>query len=359
MSKNNLMKVSIEQLMYKNFIKYDKLVEMVNTVFVGSNATSINIFIDVYSMVKILYKSKNILIEDYSSLTASIINLCAHLRDFFRTRYNTTSKIYIVASKNSPTMNILSYPSYNSDIIGSMNSMTSIDEMVVNNMELLETLCPYLPDIFFIKGEYETGVYMYDIMCKNEILGNIDPNIIITRDPYNFQLIPMRENTVVFRPKKQSGADLSYYLDKNNLFERFLITDRLVVAKNKITINPGLFTVFLALSKLPERRIKSLFNTTKAINILDEAVATLRLHNGYNSDMERVWNSIYKDSFGSIGYSTFKSRFDVIDIQSQHYGFANSPYSKGVVFPNLHDPETIKLINNKYFKKTPLDLNRL
>jgi len=357
--KGNNVKVSIEQLMYKNFIKYDKLVEMVNIVFAGSNASSVNIFIDVYSMVKILYKNPNILIEDYSSLTASIINLCAHLRDFFKTRYRTTSKIYIVASRNAPAMNILLYPSYNSGIKLTMSNMSSIDEMVVNNMNLLETLCPYLPDIFFIRGEYETGVYMYDIMCKNEMLGNTNPNIIITRDVYNFQLIPMRENTVVFRPKKQSGGDLSYYLDKNNLFERFLIADRLVIAKNNITINPGLFTVFLSLSKLPERGIKSLFNTAKTMKILDEAVATFRLHNGYNSDMESVWNSIYKDSFGSIGYSTFKSRFDVIDIQSQHYGFANSPYSKKVVFPNLYDPETVKLINNKYFKKNPLDLNRL
>jgi len=345
--------------MYKNFIKYDKLIEMVNTVFVGSNATSVNIFIDVYSMVKILYKNPNMIIEDYSSLTASVINLCAHLRDFFKTRYRTTSKIYIVSSRNTPAMNILLYPSYNNSIKSAMDHMLSTDEMIVNNMELLETLCPYLPDIFFIKGEYETGVYMYDIMCKNEMLGNMNPNIIITRDVYNFQLIPMRENTVVFRPYKQSGADLSYYLNKNNLFEKFLITDRLVVAKNDIKINPGLFTLFLALSKLPERNIKSLFNTTKAMKILDEAVATFRLHNGYNSDMESVWNSIYKDSFDSIGYSTFKSRFDVIDIQSQHYGFANSPYSKGVVFPNLYDPETVKLINNKYFKNNPLDLNRL
>jgi len=356
---NPTTKVSLEQLMYKNFIKYDKLIEMVNVAFAGSNATSINIFIDVYSMVKILYKGQNILIEDYSSLTSSIINLCAHLRDFFRTRYNTNSKIYIVASRNIPTMNILSYPPYNSDIKVAMTNMTSVDEMIVNNMELLEILCPYLPDIFFIRGEYETGVYMYDIMCKNEILGNNNPNIIITRDPYNFQLIPMRPETVVFRPYKQSGADLSYYLDKNNLFEKFLVTDRMVVAKKTITINPGLFTVFLTLSKLPERRIKSLFNTTKAISILDEAVTSLRLYNGYNSDIERVWNSIYKDSFGSIGYSIFKSRFDVIDIQSQHYGFANSPYSKNITFPNLYDPETIKLINNKYFKNNPLDLNRL
>jgi len=350
--------VSIEQLMYKNFIKYDKLIEMVNAVFVGSNATSVNIFIDVYSMVKILYKNPNMIIEDYSSLTASVINLCAHLRDFFKTRYRTTSKIYIVASRNTPAMNTLLYPSYNNSIKYAMDHMLSTDDMIVNNMELLETLCPYLPDIFFIKGEYETGVYMYDIMCKNEMLGNMNPNIIITRDTYNFQLIPMRENTVVFRPYKQGGGDLSYYLDKNNLFEKFLITDRLVT-KNDIKINPGLFTVFLALSKLPERNIKSLFNTTKAMKILDEAVSTLRLHNGYNSDMESVWNSIYKDSFGSIGYSIVKARFDVIDIQSQHYGFANSPYSKGVTFPNLYDPETVKLINNKYFKKNPLDLNRL
>ena len=359
MVKGNNMKVSIEQLMYKNFIKYNKLIEMVNSAFVGSNATSINIFIDVYSMVKTLYKNPNILIEDYSSLTSSIINLCAHLRDFFRTRYNTMSKIYIISSRNTPSINETILPFYNNAVKSSMINTPVIDSMITGNIELLKTLCPYLPDIFFIKGTYETGVYIYDIMCKNEMLGNCNPNIIITRDPYNFQLIPMKENTVIFRPKKRNGVDSSYYLDKKNLFKTFLITDRLIIIKDKMILDPGLFSVFLALSKLPERSIKSLFNTTKTIKMLTEAVVDLRLHNGYNSDMTVVWNSIYKDSFGSIGYSTFKSRFDVIDIQSQHYSFANSPYSKAVTFPNLYDPETVKLINNKYFKKIPLDLNRL
>ncbi len=357
MTKSNISKVSLEQYLYRNFIKYDKLIQIVNEAFTGSNATSVNIFIDLYSITKSLYyKSNTIIIEDYSALTSCVINLCAHLRDFFRTRYSVKSKIYIISSRNCSNKNI--WPDYNRNMEETMYAAQSIDEMIINNINLLDALCPYLHDIFFISGSYETGVYMYDIICKNELTKNYNPNIIITKDSYNYQLIPMRDHNVVFRPKKKDGEDVSYFLNKENMMERFIIIDRSTMIANKLDLDSGLFTLLLTLSRVPERNLKSIFNVTKAIDIISEAVKNFRIVNGYNSNLEMIWNAIYKDSF-NIGFQTFEDRFKVIDIMFQHRIFATTPEAKKVIFPNLYDPETVKSINNQYFKRNPLDLNRL
>lgn len=197
---------------------------------------------------------------------------------------------------------------------------------------------------------------MLDIMCKNEMSGNNNPNIIITKDAYNFQLIPMRDHNIVFRPKKKDGEDISYFLNKNNLLERFITIDRSTMISEKILLDSGLFSLILTLSRVPERNIKSNFNITKTIESLNDAIRNFRIFNGYNSDLEIIWNAMFPES---LGFTTFECRFKAIDIIYQHGLISQSSKLKNVVFPNLYDPETVKSINNEYFKNNPLDLNRL
>ena len=99
----------VEQLLFSNYIKYDRLKTLINESFKGSDATEINVVIDMYSICKSLYRN-NIEIGDIGSiLTSSVINMIAHYRHFFRTYYGTDSKFYIINSINCPMKNISSY----------------------------------------------------------------------------------------------------------------------------------------------------------------------------------------------------------------------------------------------------------
>ena len=96
---------SIESILYGNYIKYDKMSELVESNFKGSTSTTVNIFIDIYSMFRNVHMSDSLNSNNQLILSSSIINLCAHIRHFFRSRYKVESNIYIVHSDNIPEYN--------------------------------------------------------------------------------------------------------------------------------------------------------------------------------------------------------------------------------------------------------------
>jgi len=350
-----MFKISLEQLLYTNYIKYDRLTLLINEAFKGSNANTVNVYIDLYSILKGLYVNNSYNIEDYSIVTSSIINLVAHMREFFKTRYRVYSKFFIVYSKNCPYVNKQFYIGYNNKHELSFNANKLVDDMIANNIELLNTLCPYLPDIHFIQGTFETGVIMYDLICRNETVDS-SPHIILSKDMYNYQLAAMRDNITILRPKKVNKQDASYFINKNNLINMYL-WDKKSDYQNTILM-PGLISYIMALSSVPERNIKSAFGIKKTMKTIEQAVSKYKIVNGYNSDPLGFFFNLDIDKI-KICDKEFECRFKAIDILFQHNIFINTPECQSIELKDLYDPETVKEINNKYFVKNPLDLNRL
>lgn len=354
------MKIELERLINVNNVKYKLLVPMINEAYAGSTATDIHIYIDIYSISKILYSSfvdnKDMTIElgEYNSLASCLINMAAHYRNFFRTRYRVESKIYLVYSKNVPYLNNQYVSKYNNGFLYEFNSKKIVTEFIERNMEILRILVPYLPDIFLIESDFETGVIIYDLMCRQD-MKNKDGHFIISKDIYNYQLVNMKPQTVFLRTKHN---DQSYYIVRNNLLNTYF-TDRKVKTNSKI-ISPDLLTVLMALTSVKERNINTFLNISRAVNILEKAILEHKILNGYNHDLEYLWNNIWEKDF-NIAYTTFESRFRAIDIQSQHSIFITTPECANIpnFIINKYDPETVKYINNEYFRKNPLDLNVL
>ena len=72
-------KVDIMSLMYSQFVKYDKLVEIVNKSCSGSNASTAYLYIDLNSLLKNVFRNVgNLEIGNYTSLTSAIINMVIH-----------------------------------------------------------------------------------------------------------------------------------------------------------------------------------------------------------------------------------------------------------------------------------------
>lgn len=346
-------KVSVEQLINMNYVKYSKLTEIINSAFVGSKAEILNIYVDLYSILKPLYNS-NCEISDYSMVTSCIINMCAHYRDFFYRRFGVNTKIFLVYSENCNFVNKQFYPEYNKKNEELFKSNAMIYDMIKNNMEILEILCPYLPDIHFVKGTFETGAIIYDIICRNELVDN-SPHMIITKDVYNYQLVPTRDNIIILRPKKFNGQDDSYYINQVNLLDTYL-RERKCEYRPKVLLMPGLLSLIMSLSSIPDRNIKSLLNITSTLKSLEKAIFDYKILNGHNSNIDLVHKNIDNLKISSV---SLEFRFKAIDIVFQQSVYMNTPECKSITFVNLDDPETVKEINNKYFINNPLDLERL
>lgn len=355
--------VPLEQVLYSNYIKYDRMSQMVESTFMGSTATSVNIYIDIYSMIRNVYNNENLTKENYLIISSSLINLCAHMRYFFRNRYNVESIIYLVYSSNTPEYNKKLWFGYN-DAHEKIMSNMNVRILIEYNLNVLETLVPYLPDIHFVRGEFEAGVLMYKIMTDGRFhqKDDIIPNIILSTDPYLFQLVTQVPNTVVFRPKKQRSEgrteDVSFVIARGTLLN-FLFKIRKVEAPEYLSgLNDELYTLILALSRCPERSIISFFNLPTAIELISSGIFKYKILNGYNISTEIVWNALYNSKFEKYSYDLFDRRFKAIDIFSQIYAY-NSTNPAPFKFTNLIDPDNVRQINDTYFKQYPLNLNDL
>lgn len=345
---------TIEELLYSNYIKFDRLQRLCSLFRPNS---FMDVYVDMYSMIKGLYNRNDIQIKNPTIITSSVINLCAHYR-YYLTSLGIDTTFYIVNSQNISELNKKFYPEYNSKIEYAYSMDKRIDELIFSNVELLKTLCPYLPDVHFVQSVegYETGAIMNHIMDKVN-MNNERYNVIITRDIYNYQLC-QRNNTFILRPKKTRDGDMSYIINRENVMKIFLWERKSSVIDT--ILDPGLLSSVMALSNLPERNIKSLLNTNTAINVLENAINSYRLNNGYNFHTNSIWTALANiPQIFNVGETILDYRIKCIDIPFQSSVYSNTIESSMLRFENLYDPKNVMMINEKYFTENPLDLECL
>lgn len=347
----------------QNFIKYDRLYAMCMQAFYGkTNATEVDIYIDMMSMIKMLYnKNYDMLTLDQNVVASAMINLCAHLRDYFYSRHRVYATIYIVYAKNRPVSAVSLIPDYNAHFITTMNAKAQLSDLIETNCNILELVCPYLKDIYFIRDQYfnETSVVIYDLIKRtaNDEYRSHIPKIVYSKDKYAYQLVAVTPKTFMFRPKKDNGMDCSFVITKSTIYDLYR-SEHGLTQMDCSGINHGLFSLMLALSGLKSRSIPMLINNTKALKNIKSAIDDSKILNGYMSSIYIVPTDL---GLNSQSFKLFYDRFNALDLITQHDIYINTPASvdnlRGII--NLYNPDEVRELNNKYFQTYPLDLNRL
>ncbi len=352
----------LDHLVFSNAVRYERMRELINYAFVGSNATNINVYIDLYPIIRSIYADTyQVRIEDHLGLSASIINLCAHYRVFFRIYYGVESTFYIICGRNCPSLNARLVPGYNSvmenRLMGPVHDV--MDEVTKTNFDILKLLCPYLPDIHFLQTDYETAVVMgYLIQTqKNPTI----PNLIISKDVYPLQLVPQYANAYYVRPyKDEKGNDVSVIIksimapEDAAEFWKYYFSAR--KSKTDATpIHPINITPVTAMSGLYERSIKSRINLTSCLRMISQIIGA--------TPVECSLLSLY-DAFPEL-----ESKVPILEMENRYHAI-NVPYqvealykdsveAKTMTLENKHDDAAIRMISSKYFTDTPLNLDSL
>lgn len=354
---------SIEDVLYSNYIKYDRLYALTNHAFYGSNSNDLDIYLDMNSLTKVLFRTTEVSIDNYSSVTSSMINLCAHLRSYYETRHRVNTRIYIVYTDNVPIHIISHYHNYNYANITAMSINPRMQDVIKSNLNLLSILCPYLNDIFFINdSNVETSVVIANLVLQQQ---HKCPSLIISKDPFTYQLVSFLPQTFLFRPKKSkyNVSDESWDVTKSRLYELYIKElGGKVYNLEKYNFSTQLFSLFLTLAGVRFRHIPCNFHYDTALKIIKSSIDENRILDSYNSDaLYTLSNLKYPRIIEQERIQYMAMLFDIIDLNKQSIIYANSPQStnitKGII--NLYNPDEVKNINNKYFINNPLDLNRI
>ena len=348
-------KVNIEHILLSYYIKYNKLTELTQKTLYKTDTDFIEIYVDLYDMLKPLY-STNVFANNKYTIVSSIINLAAHLRSYFWSSYRVSTRIYLVYANETSTNHKQFYYNFGDNNLESMNNFEKINEFISSQLEMAKILCAYIYDVYLIRKTTDFSMFTYDSIIKNNI-----PSVILTKSKYAFQIPSLLKNVFIFRPKKYNGDDISYYIDKYNVLQNFY--KKSLNKQDTITkineLNPEILSLLITLTGLPQKKLLTLYNAPTAINKLHDAVINYKIINGYNSDLDYIYKVLGIPN-SKIDLVNFKYRFNAVDLQYQHSIYTYMPEYNDMSWNiNLNDANTIKEINNKYFIDNPLYLNQL
>lgn len=210
----------VEPIINFQKIKYDKFSELLHSENI-TKGNRFNIFINVETILDYFYKEQIIAAmnslksKENIILVSEFINLIAHYRHYFYSRYGARSRFFIYHLNRKVTN---SKSDYMSDLlikydIENVKSGT-MNDIMITNMKLVENICFYLPKIYFVNSNgVEPSLIPYYILtnyCKKE-----DYNLIISRDYYDYQLTDFKNTFMLTASGKRSKI-----YNKKNVLEK-------------------------------------------------------------------------------------------------------------------------------------------
>lgn len=347
-------KVNLESVLLMYYIKYDRLNELMKHVELVRDIDHIDIYIDIFNMLKKAYQP-NVRPSRKLSIVSSIINLAAHYRGYFRTRYRLWTRIFLVYGNESTDNHRRFYMGFSSRNEETLN-YNEIEADIRSQLELVRILCGYIEDVYCIFRNTDFSMFTYDNICKNQQT----PSIVITKSKYSYQIPALTRNAYIFRPKKSKDGDVSFVIKYSNSLVKYYDNINSNLLLEKISkINPNLISIMMILSGCSERKVPSIMNTNRSVNAVLTAIHNNRILNGYNTDINYLYTMLV-DIHSLITRESFELRFKALDLLFQHRLYMSQMESKDLTWLiNLHDANTVKNINNQYFADNPLDLNNL
>lgn len=350
-----------------NYIPYDRLFVMTRGAFGDRiDRGEINLYIDLHSYLNRLWDNVNYEYKNDNVLAASIINACAHYRNYFWSRHMCKTNIYLVWGWN--TNPYAQYPGYNKHHLDAIQAGCTLtpwkDQMLAYTKDQLKFLCQYLPQIYFVDGgQNEVAVTIYSL-ASNGLVKTHLPDVIISKDVYAYQLVAGLPFTFVYHPKSKfmdsHPMNISWVVTKANLFKAYRYAMG-YKTEGELILNPTNLRVVLGLSGMVKRHIKGLMSFNQACKqvarVLPEAAER-------QIDIYQLETALEMNNLPVVSPSDGLSIIDIhnmLDLQWNANLLADSPtfisMQEGLV--DLYNPQGVMEIANKEFNEYPLELGEL
>ena len=248
------------------------------------------------------------------------------------------------------------------------DSNSFLQNLIKDNLEITQLLCQYLYDIFCIVNfENEFNViasYIMDLNAKENKSNITIPSIVYSKDQLSYQLVAFKPYTFLYRPTKSMSQDNSWVVTKSTLFAAYR-NGELKLSKDIPTqLDVKMISLYQAICGVRTRSFNSILNANQALVLLERAVNENILANDYNANsilyMPNTLERLVSLS-PSLNGGIIKSRFAALDLPYQESMRSTQLECMNIAtnLVNLYNPQEIRNLNDQYFRKYPLDLNRV
>lgn len=355
---NNPIEKTYYNLLFKNWPQYEVLKNELLKLFYRKalqSGGSVDCYVDLNSYLSSIYSRPDYFYDFQASITASIINYVAHLRQFFASRFSMRTRFFLIYGNTRAQSSVALVPEYDAHKEMDRNK-GSFPCIIRDEMEILENLCMYLPEIYFICHDVEPAVITRTLIKDQSSKGFKFARLIFSRDLYDMQLVATCPNTHMIKAKKTMNGDMTYTISYFDFYKKL---SKSLSLKNPIgeAISPELYSFYMSIAGCKERGIKSISNYPNTDKKIHQLINDGIILNGYNTV------PAIDPSFAERSGLTEEiiNRFKALDIVYQCNLFEQSPafhnLNRNII--DLYNPDKIREINNQYFRKYPLDLNVL
>lgn len=352
---------TVTSIMISEYIKYELLSDLTLESFKGSNATKVNIYIDLYQIMRKLYRS-DVIIDYPTALAVGVLNMVAHYRSFYRKYFDCDSRVFLVYTNNRMIYNEKYYPNYNKAENDKVEYNANMTNFIVRNMAILREFTKYINDVYFVQAPFEVSAMIIKLA---EVYGEGNPNIVHSTSKLALQLPGVMKNTVIFKHKYMSGECKAKVIVSPNNIEEFISIDGKNPTENTLSnarlLNPGMLSLLMALSGFNSRNIHTLISYTTVLKLLYKLILEGQIPNSYIFDLSILKDPIEKlVKNGEEVYKQLQDRFMAVDMLYQSKLYESSSYFQDNSYMvNLTDPDMIKSINDNYFRGNPIDVERI
>ena len=345
---------SIYNLLLINYPKYETLFSEVTKLCYRQYfhpGVKLDCYVNVNNYLKRIYNRPDYKYESNFCIISSLINFAAHIKSFFYTRFSTDPCIILVYGTTRPGIANSILPEYDAHNAQLIQARSDLMEAVNNELNVLETLYPYIPKLYFIREEaVDPAVIIRETIKYREQCARL----IFSSDLYDYQLPATTKSTHIVRTKKTKNGDKTYILSYSDFYKKLGKEFKL---KNPIGIgiSPELYSLYMTFSGCRDRNIHSIIPYPRTNKIINDAINAGFILNGYNPSL-----SVYKESFNvfeNYNPGLLYSRYILLDLIQNCNLYSSSikpSIIKGII--DQYDFKSLNEINNKYFRKYPLDL---
>ena len=340
-------------------IKYNILKELVQPYL--NDVDEISCFLSLNSVLKTFYSLKpdqvaeSLDVSPQNALSSEIINIIAHYRHFFWSRYGISSNYYIYYSDEMCNYCTSINIDYKKDYYEKRMGMSDVKEYITingvieQNLGLIEILTEYLPNIYFINTKsFEPSALPQLIIDKNKPKKNCH-NFILTNDQIDYQLCNNPFTTVI-----SLNSDHSKVISTNNLISNFIKKSKTIsVSSNKLDSN--FFVPILSISGYKKYNINGLkgYGTVKVVKELNKLLLEDKISNIKYSSMDELI-PLFKYA------KTLNDNFKILSLKNISNNISNLEFINiKKQFTNKSDNLSLMDINAKYYESNPLMLIEL
>ena len=338
--------IPMEIIIGSGYVKYEVLNPLIQYAYAGSKATNLNIFVDLTSLLRKAIEENNEVgryeISSDVSISADIINLCAHYREYFG-RMGVITRFYLIYGRNCPSENIIFCgKDYNAKFTSKVFLQNQMMKMIDKN-----EVAGFI--------EHIINLYGFD---RVDLYPNME-NMIVSKDILPWQLIPRR--CTVLRPRKFKGNDTSFIVTKQNMWAEFAKV-RQVDVQSLNMIDIKYLSNVLAMTRVPERNLLSIKNIPVVFKTILKGIElgllpqTIMEHQLPQSTVNYALGLLEM----ATNYTTLEMRWKAISSSfAAEAIFPNNPIWSTVLFRDVYDPNGLKEIVSRYYENSPIDLDRL